>query len=160
MCVRHTHLPFSRHTPTTTLPPPHTHLSVSLSTRPTLLARLNRRVPAPSPVAPTCTPVPSRTAARILRSTGARSFSPAQASGRRAQESLGEVRGSGPSRPSAGGRNRELSLFFNEGEESAGDSDVVATKEATAPRLCPPPALLGKTWGSWLQTSGRLVKEV
>lgn len=29
MCVRHTHLPFSRHTPTTTLPPP--HLSVSLN---------------------------------------------------------------------------------------------------------------------------------
>lgn len=55
----------------------------------------------------------------------------------------------------------EFPLFLNEGEESAWDSAGVATKEATAWRVCCPPPHIpaaGEAWGAQFRTSGNLVK--
>lgn len=100
------------------------------------------------PAAPSCTPAPSRTSGPHTPFHVRRELSLAQASG-------GSTRKSGRRwRRRAGrawGRRKELEfpLFLNEGEESARDSAVVATKEATAPRVCCSllPTFLPLGWG-------------
>lgn len=48
----------------------------------------------------------------------------------------------------------EFPLFLNEGKESARDSAAVATKEATAPRVCYPPPTHIPASGEGLEDEG------